>query len=236
MLSARSRLATVDHDENWRYGLGITPKTSLAVCRSDVERRALVHLMMIRAHLESIRRTAIAASKESLVGPWSALAARQSQLDIRFVVEEMLLLSVAAHQQAGETVSKSIRKEYRAGVIVKRLAQLNPNFFPIAISVFETDEPEVSGRFAIREGRHLTAELAVEYWNKSGDVLHANSKGLSQRKISDCLVRAEEFMELSKSLLETFEVDVSGKGMWIGGHLHFGEDQAPELFYASASA
>lgn len=76
--------------------------------------------MMIRVHLESINRLVVAASNEGLVGPWLALAARQAKLDIRFVVEEMMLLSAAAHQQAGEMVSNSIRTEHRAGVIAKK--------------------------------------------------------------------------------------------------------------------
>lgn len=215
--------------------IGDMSETSTADHKSDVLRLASDHLVMIRAHLESIRQITSTASNGKLIGPWSAHAARQAQLDIRFVVEEMMLLSVAAHRQAGETISKSIRKEYRAGTVARKLADLNPNFFPIAISVVETDDPEIAGRFEIREGKHLTADLAVEYWNKSGDVLHAGSRTLSQEKISKYIARAEEFLDLCKSLLETFEVDVSGNGMWIGGHLHFGEVRAPELFYASGS-
>jgi hypothetical protein len=184
---------------------------------------------MIRVHLESINRIVHAASNESLAGPWLVLAARQVKLDIRFVVEEMMLLSVAAHQEAGEEISKSIRTEYRAGVIAKKLTALNPNYFPIAISVVETDDLDVEGKFVTREGKHLTADLAVDYWNKSGDALHANSKGRN----SNFLAQAEEFLCLTKSLLETFEADVSGGGMWIGGQLNFGEDQAPEIFYGS---
>lgn len=209
------------------------PETSSAAVSSDVDRRASEHLAMIRVHLESIRKITTEASKESLTCPWSTLAARQSQLDIRFVVEEMMLLSVAAHQQAGEMIARSIRKEHRAGVVAKKLAQINPNFFPIAISVVEAEEPGIAGRFVIREGKHLNVDLAVEYWNKSGDILHANSQTLTHTKVSDCLGRAMEFLDMCKSLLETFEVDVSGRGMWIGGHLHFGENRAPELFYSS---
>lgn len=113
----------------------------------------------------------------------------------------------------------------------KKLAVLNPNYFPIAISVIETDDPEVDGQFVIREGKHLTAALAVDYWNRSGDALHSQSKV----KSSDLLAQAEQFLCLTKSLLKTFEVDVSGKGMWIGGHLHFGKDHPPEIFYSSVS-
>lgn len=146
-----------------------------------------------------------------------------------------MLLSVAAHQQAGEKITRTIRKAYKAGVIAKKLAHLNPNYFPIAISVVDTDEPEIAGRFEIREGKHLTAALAVQYWNKAGNILHANSHAFSQDKISDCLAQAQEFLDLTVSLLETFEVDVSGNGMWIGGHLNFGEPQAPKLFYGSVT-
>jgi len=217
---------------DWQSLLDNKPESSNGATRSDVKRRAHDHLVMIRAHLQSINRITIAGAKGDLVGPWLLLGARQAHLDIRFVVEEMMLLSVAAHHQAGERISKKLRKAYQAGIVAKELAQLNPNYFPIAISVIDIDEPDVAGQFVIREGKHLTDALAVEYWNKAGAILHANSHTLLQGKISDHLAQAKEFLDLTISLLETFEVDVSGNGMWIGGHLNFDAAQGPQVLYA----
>jgi len=146
-----------------------------------------------------------------------------------------MLLSVAAHKQAGEQISKKLRKSYKAAIVAQELARLNTNYFPIAISVIETDIPDVAGQFVTREGRHLTEALAIEHWNKSGDMLHANFRAVSQEKISNSFDQAQEFLNLATSLLETFEVDVSGNGMWIGGHLNFDKSQGPELFWANSS-
>ncbi|MEA5160533.1 hypothetical protein U5903_07065 [Cereibacter johrii] len=211
------------------------PSTSTAIIASGVERRAHDHLAMIRAHLESMQSVTVVALKEEIAGPGSALATRRAQLDVRFAVEEMMMLSVAAHHQAGEMIANSIRKEYKAGVIAKKLKEINPNFFPIAISVIESDEPRIDGRFVLREGAHLTVDLAVDYWNRSGDALHARSEPLTDENVLDSLIRARDFLRLCVGLLETFEVDVSGRGMWIGGHLHFGQNRAPQLFFAPHS-
>ncbi len=191
---------------------------------------ALYHLIMIRVHLDSISRNL--AAHQNRNGPWLIHSVRQVQLDIRFTVEEIMLLSVAANKQAGEQITKAIRKAYKPKLIATQLAKLNPNFFPIAISVIETDEPGVDGRFIAREGDHLRADQAFDYWSKAGDTLHAKPEAISEENALKSLDQAKKFLALTVDLLETFEVDVSGKGMWIGGHLNYGETKGPALLYA----
>lgn len=209
-----------------------TSNASPAVRNRKIESDAYYHLIMIRTHLESINRN-LAAQKQTK-GSWQIHSGRQMQLDIRFVVEEIMLLSVAANKQAGEQISKSIQKQYRAGIMAKKLAELNPNFFPIAIAIVETDEIGIAGRFVSRQGEHLTADQAVDYWSKAGDILHAKPGAMLEKNVLECLDQAREFLNLTVDLLETFEVDVSGKGMWIGGHLNFGKAEGPVLFHSPA--
>ncbi|MBB5514948.1 hypothetical protein FHS89_000954 [Rubricella aquisinus] len=198
-----------------------------------IESDALFHLIMIRIHLESINRSLSAQRMRE--GPWLLHSCRQLQLDIRFIVEEIMLLSVAANKQAGEQITKAIRKEYRAGNMAKKLSSINSNYFPIAISVVETDEVGIDGRFELREGDHLTADQAVRFWSKAGDNLHAKPEIMSETSVREWFDQAMIFLNLTKSLFEAFEVDVSGKGMWIGGHLNYGEAKGPVLFHAAAS-
>lgn len=186
---------------------------------------------MIRVHLDSMGR--ILVTQNDRTGPWLIHSARQVYSEIRFVIEELLLLSVAANEHAGEQITKTIRKEYRAGVIVKKLKKLNPNFFPIAISVVETDEVGIAGKFVNRAGNHLTADQAVQYWSKAGDILHAKSTVMPEDDVLEFLGQARNFFTLTLSLLETFEVDVSGKGMWIGGHLNFNKVEGPILLHSA---
>ena len=204
----------------------ISPNTS----ELDAFERALDHLFLIRVHLDSIERIANSKVREQLVGPWLVLAARQAQLDVRLVVEELMLLSIAAHQEAGAKISRKLRKAYQVGVVAKELTQLNPNYFPRPISVEQSDEPQFVGRFVAREANHLTSSLAVKYWNKAGSILHANSGVIDEGKMLSGITEAQEFLNLTSALLETFEVDISGNGMWFGGHLYFGAARDPELF------
>lgn len=146
-----------------------------------------------------------------------------------------MLLSTAAHQQAGELITRKLRKAYQAGVIARELARLNANYFPKAISIVETDEPEIAGQFVLREGKHLTEELAIDYWNKAGDLLHASFSPVPQERILDGFAQAHEFLNLATSLFKMFEIDVSGNGMWIGGQLNFDESHGPELFNANSA-
>jgi hypothetical protein len=204
--------------------------SSSEIRRKKVDSNAHYHLIMIRVHLASIER--ILATQNDRMDQWLIHSARLVCSDIRFVVEELMLLSVAANEQAGEQITKAIRKEYRAGIIVKKLKALNPNFFPGAISVVETDEVGIEGKFVARAGDHLTTDQAVDYWNKSGDILHAKPKAMSEGNVRKCLDHARNFFTATLSLLETFEVDVSGKGMWIGGHLNFNEVKGPVLLHS----
>jgi hypothetical protein len=190
---------------------------------------------MVRTHLESIRSISSNSSIEKLREYSSIISARHLLLDIRFVVEELMLLSVAANKKSGKLISKSISKQYKAAKIAQKLEKLNPDYFPIAVSIIDADEPNFAGRIALRKGDHLTSDLAIKYWNKAGNILHANFKKHSQEEIAELFSISDKFLKQATSLLETFEVDVSGEGMWIGEHLNFNKKIGPELFYATFS-
>lgn len=164
--------------------------------------------------------------------PRSILILRRAFLDVRMVIEELMLLSVSAHHQAGEAVTVSLRKDYQADKKMVRLRSLNVRFFPEAIDVVPSDEPETAGKFVQVSGDYLTENDAKSYYNKCGDRLHATWKQASFESYSKELEYLDRFVLLTARLLKTFEIDISGQGYMMLGHLNLGEAEPPALFFA----
>ncbi|ORE93845.1 hypothetical protein [Aurantimonas sp. 22II-16-19i] len=199
------------------------------------ERVAYDHLVMIRAHLESLKRVMDRATKESF-SPFSIVELRQAFGHIRMIIEELMLLSVSAHKDAGEAVSHRLRDEYQAVTKMALLRAINPRFFPVAIDVVPTDEPGIAGRFTDVEDEYLTEKEAKAYYVKCGDILHASWKAAGEATYDADLAFARRFVPLTSRLLKTFEVDISGQGYMMLGHLNLGEPIAPALFFGRTSA
>ncbi|MEX6507956.1 hypothetical protein, partial [Jiella sp. M17.18] len=191
---------------------------------------AFDHLVMIRAHLESLKRVIDRATNEPF-SPFSIVDLQQAFGHIRMIIEELMLLSVSAHKDAGEAVSNRLRNEYQAVTKMALLRAINPSFFPVSIDVVPTDEPGIAGRFVDVEDEYLTEEEAKSYYTKCGDSLHASWKAVSKATYDADLAVAGRFVPLTSRLLRTFEVDISGQGYMMLGHLNLGEPTAPELFF-----
>lgn len=78
----------------------------------------------------------------------------------------------------------------------------------------------------------MTEDAARSYYNRCGDRLHASWKQASFESYSEDLAYLERFVILDSHLLETFEIDISGQGYMMLGHLNLGEAGPPALFLA----
>jgi hypothetical protein len=95
----------------------------------DELRSATDHLLLIKEHLRSLARI-IAQLRTQRYSPAGVAALRHGMLDVRMVVEELMLFSVSAHDEAGREMVKAIRTEYRTDKKMSRLRRLNPRFSP----------------------------------------------------------------------------------------------------------
>lgn len=199
--------------------------------RPAAERVAFDHLVMIRLHMDALV-SVIKQSRGAPFSPQSILRLRRGFLDVRMVIEELLLLSVSAHQEAGEAVTASLRKVYQADKKMARLRALNVRFFPEAIDVVPSDDPDLAGQFVQVSGDYMTEDDAKSYYNKCGDRLHAGWKQPNFASYSEDLEYLDRFVLLTSRLLKTFEIDISGQGYMMLGHLNLGEAGPPALFLA----
>lgn len=197
---------------------------------SRAERNAYDHLIMVRLHLEAIAHF-VEQDGGVLFNPRSMVGLRHAFVDIRMVIEELMLLSVSAHKDAGESVSKRLRNEYQAVNKMALLRSINARFFPEAIDVVPTDEPGISGQFVQVEDAYLTEEDAKSFYAKCGDSLHASWKMPTTEGFQADLKLVTRFLGLCSRLLKTFELDISGQGYMMLGHLNLGTEDGPSLYF-----
>ena len=203
----------------------------VASSKAAAERIAFDHLVMIRLHMESLVSLVDQLTKMPF-SPHSVIKLRHAFLDIRMLIEELMLLSVSAHKEAGIVVSRSLRTDYQADRKMSRLRALNARFFPDAIDVVPSDETEVAGKFVQVSDEYITEQEAKLFYNKCGEKLHANWKQTSAETYTKDVADLHRFIRLTSRLLETFEIDISGQGYMMLGHLNLGESGPPSLFSA----
>ncbi|WP_439560706.1 hypothetical protein [Roseinatronobacter sp.] len=205
-------------------------ETSEPSRKAAVQRIAFDHLVMIRLHMESLVSLADQLEKVPF-SPHSVIKLRHAFLDIRLLIEELMLLSVSAHEEAGEVISKSLRTDYQADRKMSRLRALNARFFPDAIDVVPSDETELEGEFVQVSNEYITEQQAKTFYNKCGEKLHANWKQTSADTYTEDVRDLSRFIRLTSRLLKTFEIDISGQGYMMLGHLNLGESGPPSLFF-----
>lgn len=198
---------------------------------SPAERVAFDHLVLIKGHMLSLLRF-LRASDDHTFGPLDVVALRHAFIDVRMVVEELLLLSVSAHQEMGEQISRTFRSGYQAGKKLAELRRINPQFFPVAISIVPSIEPGIDGQFVDVTDQYLTESDVKEIYAAAGDRLHSKRKPFSKVEFDADVEFVRRFTTLTARLLDTFEVDISGRGHIIVGHLNLAGDGRPALFTA----
>ena len=203
--------------------------------------QAHFHFSLIKKRIISLQATVEQLSKIDLSLDYVidlsldyVIGLDHAYLNIRKIIEELLLLSVSAHETAGSDLSIRLRKEWNAIKIMKGLERINPRFFPDAIKIVPSADEDTAGRFVSVDDDYLTRGFAAEMYNLCGTVLHASNKRLAREVASDRYVKAKRFDLEVRRLLETFEIDVNGEGFMVLGHLNLEINGPPKLFSASS--
>ncbi|MDE2476076.1 MAG: hypothetical protein KGO48_13565 [Alphaproteobacteria bacterium] len=130
----------------------------------------------VKLRISSIQ--SVTANQMPLVPP---LIREFCYLQLRMVCELIALGCLIAHGDIKETTS--LRGEWSADTIVKRMAELKADFFPDPVDITESTEPGkykwlISGP-VIRKGEratnYLTSKDLLRLYGKCGDALHRGS-------------------------------------------------------------
>lgn len=205
--------------------------TSRTTNNKDAERIAFDHFIMVRSHMEELV-SIVENLRRMPLSTQSLVTLRHAFLDVRMVIEELMLLSVSAHQDAGEVVTKRLRTEYSANKKMSHLRELNAHFFPEAFDIVPHNDPKIGGKFVQVSDEYLTEQEAKSCYNQCGDKLHATWKRSSAETYNEDIVFLDRFIRLTSRLLTTFAIDISGQGYTMAGHLNLGEpEKLPSLVH-----
>ena len=153
-------------------------------------------------------------------------------LDIRKIIEELMLLTLCAHDFAEEELSRNLRNEWHAEKLMKQLERINPNFFLEAIEIKPTDDPEIGGQFVTSDRKFLTREMAVKFYNFCGQVLHASNKPIKNDEFQRRTEMVREFVELTNGLLKCCIIEDYKLNRVFIVTMDLETNSLPEIFYA----
>lgn len=208
-------------------------KGALADTRRTAIHTATNHLWLIKARLMHLEDLLPRLAVEKWT-PHLMIAMDHGYLDVRKIIEELMLLSVCAHEFSSNAINNTLRKEYHAEKIVKRLEAINPRFYPEPIKLIPTEHPDVAAQFVDIEEDFLSKDDAIYYYNLCGGILHSSNKKTTESALADRASRLQTFLSKASNLFRVFEIEISGEAMIILGQLLLSErGRPPELFYAT---
>ena len=142
-------------------------------------------------------------------------------LQFRKVLELIAFSSLITHKDSYIKVRADIRRDWHADRILKKVEQLNENFYPVPLT-----DPKYSAK-PFKRGGYLTRKQFSKLYDKCGDILHARNpfdrynKPLAfQRKVPDYVSRIKELLDIH---LITF----SGSDKAIFVEVPFGNNDMP---------
>jgi hypothetical protein len=143
--------------------------------------------------MEEIKKgTEVLVQIEQGVLPLPLIVAYElSYLQLRYICELIAISCLAAHAEIGK--NSDLYRAYNADKIIKRMALLHPNFYPVpTVQVLDpiTKRPAETKFY---QGDYLTRDKLLKVYAECGDVLHRgslrrvstrNDKDLDFKKIS----------------------------------------------------
>ena len=122
------------------------------------------------------RRTAVV--KHFLDGPQHALyeatAIESACLQIRKILELVVLGSLVANQSAWDGSLRELRNAWNANDILRRLRRINPDFYPQPVNELPQTGP-IKSTIVNREDDFLAEDMFADVYGRLGGIIHANN-------------------------------------------------------------
>lgn len=190
--------------------------------------------------MEEVKRR-INVALHFLDSPESAVyfqpAVESAALQIRKILERIAFGSLIANRLLYEQTYENFSKTWNAGMLLKDLARINPNYYPTPIkSVLQKKNDELLVHEILMAG-YLTPEEFQDAYHLCNGVLHATNPYKSERDMQRMSQKLKIWVNQIVQLLNTHEVHfVDQRSMWVinmqedgDEHVHFYEfEQIPE--------
>jgi hypothetical protein len=137
--------------------------------KADQEAAELYTSIMEEAKFRALSINTITSSQIGLPVP---LLRECGFLQLRMLCELIALGCLVAHGDIESTKAPVLQNEYKAGVIIKRLEKLHPNFYPSPRKpIFSPGHVHLDAY----DREFLTKDELLTLYGRSGDILHRGS-------------------------------------------------------------
>jgi hypothetical protein len=180
--------------------------------QADLDAAGAYSSIMEEAKLRALSINTITSSSVRL--PLSLLR-EYGFLQLRMLCELIALGCLVAHGDIEGTKTTALQKEYKAGVIVKRLEKLHPNFYPSPRKpIFGPGHVHLDDY----DREFLTKGELLTLYGKCGDVLHRGSlRDLLDPK-NQPPTDFQDIQDWGQKILNLLSVHLISR---VGGNFHF---------------
>ncbi len=128
--------------------------------------------------MEEIKRRMAAIKKISEIFSPNEIATECIYLQFRKVLELIAMSSLVANSQAMELMNNSRRKlgkQWNGDTILKRVEEINPDFYPVPIIEAPSEHPDVKVQLIEKPGGFLGRDEFAQFYNRCGKLMHADN-------------------------------------------------------------
>lgn len=145
-------------------------------------------------------------------------------LQIRHVLELIAFASLCANQTAYSAVHKDFASHWNAELLLRDIARLNPDFYPVPKIELPSTTPEIKNHLEDLKDGFLTKEDFVTAYKKCGAMMHARNPYGSKTGHHYFEKTIPIWREKLMKLLNNHSVKVLGHpGFWLI-HMHESRD------------
>jgi hypothetical protein len=180
--------------------------------QADLDAARVYTSIMGEAKFRALSINTITSSAVGLPVP---LLREYGFLQLRMLCELIALGCLVAHGDIEETQGSAFQTEYKAGVIIKRLEKLHPNFYPSPRKpIFSPGHVHL----ADYDREYLTKGELLGLYGRVGDVLHRGSLRELLDPKSEAPTDFRDIQDWGQKILNLLSVHLISRA---GGDFHF---------------
>ena len=154
-------------------------------------------------------------------------------LQFRYILEHIAMAALVANREALEESGKSLRKlgkQWKAGAILKNIANSNPDYYPVPIVEEQSNYQGVRANLVEKTTEFLTLDKYTKLYNLCGEVLHTDNPLGKQTDHDKLLQDGSVWQELIMNLLGCHKIILVGRdGFWLV-HMHESTDGKVHMY------
>lgn len=153
-------------------------------------------------------------------------AIESAALQIRKILERIAFGSLIANRDIYEKTYKNFSTTWKASILLKDLARINPHYYPVPITPNpQRNEDGILLHSIIQDG-YLKPEDFQDAYETCNGLLHATNPYKSEKNMQELALKLANWIKLIVQLLNTHEIHfIDMSSMWVINMQEDGDDR-----------